>query len=193
MGEKGQRHHSILDGRPRATPLSATRSQPDVVVGWHEESSVWMRVRRAVVVRTPCHSEGVGETSVFERLDRMVDELAKISVEFDAGVVVGAAGGAGGVRGCGYRASAVVLKTLAMRRVDEAGEWRSDGFRSPQKWLAHKTRTSLSDAYGTVELGEQLDGLPAGVRRGTSGHVVAGEAKLSRARRRKTRRVRVCW
>src|SRR5581483_1207066 len=56
---------------------------------------------------------------------------------------------------------ASAIKTLAMRRVDESGVWRTDGARTPAGWLANTTGATWGEAIGTVELGEQLERLPA--------------------------------
>ena len=116
--------------------------------------------RSEVRVATPCHSDGVGELSLFEQLESVVGVLAELSGEFDARLLSGQQAGRVVCAAEEIERYSLVLKTLAVRRVDESGVWRVDGSRSPQKWLANKTGTSLGEAYRTVELAEQLEELP---------------------------------
>ena len=107
--------------------------------------------------------------SLFEQLESVVGVLAKLSAEFDARLLSGQQAGRVVCAAEEIERYSLVLKTLAVRRVDESGVWRVDGSRSPQKWLANKTGTSLGEAYRTVELAEQLEELPevsAAARRG---------------------------
>src|SRR5207253_3334165 len=103
----------------------------------------------------PCHSAGMD--GAVTQLARIVDDLAGLTRDFDAGVLDGKQAQRVVCAAADIERFAVTIKTLAVRRVDETGAWRTDGSRSPQKWLARTTHTSLSDAYGTLELGEQLD------------------------------------
>jgi hypothetical protein len=73
---------------------------------------------------------------------------------------------------------AVTLKTLPMRRVDQTNAWKQDGARSPQGWLADKTGTTMSDASGTVELGEQLEQLPEIAAAAKNGQLSPGKTRM---------------
>src|SRR3954447_5735769 len=52
------------------------------------------------------------------------------------------------------------IKTMVAARAADAGQWASEGFRSPEEWLAHKTGTSYGAAAGTLNASEKLDKLP---------------------------------
>ncbi len=93
-------------------------------------------------------------------LEQVSDDLAKLAGGFDADLLSGKQAQRVVCAAADIERFAVTLKT-AMRRVDESGAWRSDGSRSAVRWLAAKTGTSMAEACGTVELGEQLESLPA--------------------------------
>ena len=52
------------------------------------------------------------------------------------------------------------IKTLVASRAAEAGQWASQGHRSPEEWLAKKTGTSYGQAAGTINASEKLAELP---------------------------------
>src|SRR5436190_382844 len=101
----------------------------------------------------------MGNTLLLERLDGIGDDLAKLAANFDAGLLSGRQAQRVVCAAADIERYALVLKTLAMRRVDATGAWRNDGARSPQRWLANTTGASLGEAHGTVALGEQLEAL----------------------------------
>jgi hypothetical protein len=103
----------------------------------------------------------VSGATIFERLDGVNDVLAAVVGEFDGDLYTGRQAQRIVCAAADAERLVVTLKTLAMRRVDQTDAWKSDGARSPQSWLADKTATTLSDAYGTVEFGAQLEQLPA--------------------------------
>ena len=100
------------------------------------------------------------ERSVFEQLDGVNDVLAKLAANFDADLLTGKQAARVVCAAADVERFASALKTLAMRRVDESGVWRTDGARTPAGWLADKTGASFGEAIGTVTLGEQLEQLP---------------------------------
>src|SRR5581483_5624338 len=53
------------------------------------------------------------------------------------------------------------LKTLVADRAADAGTWASEGYRSPEQWLAQKTGVSYGEAAGTLEASAKLSELPA--------------------------------
>jgi hypothetical protein len=55
--------------------------------------------------------------------------------------------------------SAVAIKLLAMRRVDETGTWVT-GNKSPEQWLARVTGTTIGEAAGVVTTARRLETLP---------------------------------
>ena len=120
----------------------------------------------------------MGEVSIFEQLDTVSDVLAKIAVDFDADLFTGKQAQRIVCAAADVERFAVTLKTLAMRRVDQTDAWKSDGARSPQSWLANKTGTTMSDAYGTVELGEQLEQLPTVAAAARKGQLSPGKTKM---------------
>jgi len=65
---------------------------------------------------------------------------------------------------------AAALKTLVASRAAQAGQWASQGHRSPEEWLANKTGTSYGQAAGTLCASEKLAELP-----GLDGAVRQGE------------------
>src|SRR5437868_3724886 len=52
------------------------------------------------------------------------------------------------------------IKALVASRAAEAGQWASQGHRSPEEWLAKKTGTSYGQAAGTLNASEKLAELP---------------------------------
>src|SRR3954468_10077094 len=60
----------------------------------------------------------------------------------------------------GVEQRAGALKTLLAKRAADAGQWSTDGYRSPEEWLAKKTGTSYGQAAGTLSASEKLDQLP---------------------------------
>src|SRR5947208_2491650 len=55
---------------------------------------------------------------------------------------------------------AAAIKTLYAARAADAGQWASQGHRSPEEWLAKKTGTSYGQAAGTLNASERLAELP---------------------------------
>src|SRR5438874_3696886 len=55
---------------------------------------------------------------------------------------------------------AAAIKTLYAARAADAGQWASQGHRSPEEWLAKKTGTSYGQAAGTLNASEKLADLP---------------------------------
>src|SRR5947208_11950744 len=55
---------------------------------------------------------------------------------------------------------AAAIKTLYAARAADAGQWASQGHRSPEEWLAKKTGTSYGQAAGTLNASEKLQALP---------------------------------
>src|SRR5436305_15337779 len=55
---------------------------------------------------------------------------------------------------------AALLKTVVASRAADAGQRSSQGHRSPEEWLAHKTGTSYGQAAGTLNASEKLTDLP---------------------------------
>ena len=55
---------------------------------------------------------------------------------------------------------AAAIKTLYAARAADAGQWASQGHRSPEEWLAKKTGTSYGQAAGTLNASEKLAELP---------------------------------
>ena len=68
------------------------------------------------VVAPSCHSGVVAETSLFEQLDRINDELAKLCAGFDAGLLTGRQAARVVCAAADIELFALTLKTLAMRR-----------------------------------------------------------------------------
>ncbi|HEY1739195.1 MAG TPA: hypothetical protein VGI86_10815 [Acidimicrobiia bacterium] len=94
----------------------------------------------------------------------MGDVLASIAEDFDADLYTGEQAQRIVCVAADIERFAITLKTLAMRRVDQTDQWKRDGFRSLQAWLAGTTGTTMTDAHGTVELGAQLESLPRSPR-----------------------------
>ena len=117
----------------------------------------------------------MGATSIFEQLDGVNDVLAALVGEFDADLFTGRQAQRIVCAAADIERFAVTLKTLAMRRVDQTDAWKADGARSPQSWLANTTGTTMSDAYGTVELGEQLEHLPTVAAAAKQGQLSPGK------------------
>src|SRR5947208_4672970 len=55
---------------------------------------------------------------------------------------------------------AAAIKTLYAARAADAGQWASQGHRSPEEWLAKQTGTSYGQAAGTLNASEKLAELP---------------------------------
>jgi len=51
-------------------------------------------------------------------------------------------------------------KTLYARRAAAAGDWRKEGYRNPESWVAQTTGSGLGDARGLLDTAERLDALP---------------------------------
>src|SRR5947208_16160241 len=51
---------------------------------------------------------------------------------------------------------AAAIKTLYAARAADAGQWASQGHRSPEEWLAKQTGTSYGQAAGTLNASEKL-------------------------------------
>ncbi len=115
---------------------------------------------------------------MFERIDRIVGELAVLSAELDADVLTGKQAQRLVCAGSDIERFGVVVKTLAMRRVDATDAWKHAGARSPQAWLANTTGTTMSDAYATVELAEQLEQLPVIAQAARQGQLSPGKARM---------------
>ncbi|MBA3630016.1 MAG: hypothetical protein H0W55_10140, partial [Actinobacteria bacterium] len=47
-------------------------------------------------------------------------------------------------------------KTLCVQRVAKSGAWRRDGDRSPARWMARTTGTSVGHALGVLETAETI-------------------------------------
>ena len=84
------------------------------------------------------------------------------------------------------------LKTQAAAKVAATELWRTDGDRSPEGWLARQTGTSAAEAARLVEMGHQLERLPAtadAVRRGElsarQAEAIAGAAGVDPAAERR--------
>ena len=120
----------------------------------------------------------MGEVTIFEQLDGVNDVLASIAEDFDADLYTGKQAQRIVCAAADIERFAVTLKTLAMRRVDQTDAWKRDGARSPQAWLANTTGTTMSDAYGTVELGEQLEHLPTVAAAARKGQLSPGKTKM---------------
>ncbi|HEY1739362.1 MAG TPA: DUF222 domain-containing protein, partial [Acidimicrobiia bacterium] len=120
----------------------------------------------------------MGATSVFEQLDGINDDLTAIVADFDADLYTGKQAQRIVCAAADLERFAVTLKTLAMRRVDQTNAWKADGARSPQGWLADKTGTTMSDASGTVELGEQLEQLPEIAAAAKKGQLSPGKTRM---------------
>lgn len=75
-------------------------------------------------------------------------------------------------------------RTLAARRVERTGVWRTLGYRTPAQWMAARTQTTVGHAITALETGRRLDGLP-GVREayqaGRLSEVQAGEISAAAA------------
>ncbi len=115
---------------------------------------------------------------MFERIDRIVGELAVLSAELDADVLTGKQAQRVVCAGSDIERFGVMLKTLAMRRVDATDAWKHAGARSAQAWLANTTGTTMSDAYATVELAEQLEQLPVIADAARRGLLSPGKARM---------------
>src|SRR5688500_15604115 len=64
---------------------------------------------------------------------------------------------------------AVAARTVVAARAVDTTQWRSDGDRSPEEWLARRTGSSWRDARSVLETAERLQKLPtteAAVRAG---------------------------
>jgi len=57
--------------------------------------------------------------------------------------------------------AAVAGKTMFARRAAESGEWRRQGYRNPESWVAQTTGSGLGEARNLMETAERLVSLPA--------------------------------
>ncbi len=51
-------------------------------------------------------------------------------------------------------------KTLYARRAADAGDWRKQGYRNAESWVAQTTGSGLGEARGLLDTAERLDSLP---------------------------------
>jgi hypothetical protein len=67
-------------------------------------------------------------------------------------------------------------RSLAAKRAAAANAWKGEGFRTPEEWLAAKTKTTRSAAAESLRAAEQLERLPATREAFVSGQVSADQA-----------------
>ncbi|MDQ3766295.1 MAG: HNH endonuclease [Actinomycetota bacterium] len=68
-------------------------------------------------------------------------------------------------------------KALCAKRVADSGAWRRDGDRSPARWMARTTGTSVGNALGVLETAERVGELPATETALRSGELSEVQAK----------------
>ena len=68
-------------------------------------------------------------------------------------------------------------KALCAKRVADSGAWRRDGDRSPARWMARTTGTSVGNALGVLETAESVTQLPATENALRSGQLSEIQAK----------------
>jgi hypothetical protein len=72
---------------------------------------------------------------------------------------------------------AMSAKTLLARRVEDAGAWKREGFRSPAEHLANVAGTSVNAARRQLETSKQIEALPATADAVRAGRLSAPKAE----------------
>ncbi|MCU1351313.1 MAG: protein of unknown function endonuclease [Acidimicrobiales bacterium] len=72
---------------------------------------------------------------------------------------------------------AVAGRTLAVKRVTESSLWRAQGDRSPERWLARATGSTLGDAAGVVATAKSIERMPATEAALRAGRLSAPQAR----------------
>ena len=72
---------------------------------------------------------------------------------------------------------ASTVQMLAAKRVADSPHWRHRGHRTPAEWLAAQTKSSVGEAFGSLETAEKLADCP-----GVEAKVRAGELSAPQAR-----------
>src|SRR4051794_38166854 len=72
---------------------------------------------------------------------------------------------------------AVAGRTLAVKRVAESSVWRGEGDRSPDRWMARATGSTLGEAAGVLAAAKAVDRLPATEEALRAGKLSAAQAR----------------
>src|SRR5690348_11561121 len=72
---------------------------------------------------------------------------------------------------------AAAIKTLVADRAADAGTWASQGYRSPEAWLAQRNGCSYGEAAGTLEASAKLPELPQTTQAVRKGEVSAAQLR----------------
>ena len=105
-------------------------------------------------------------------------EMAAFAAGFDAGSLT-----AGDAEAVVREAAAIVnlastVKLLAARRVADSGAWKRRGHRTAAEWLAATTKSTLGDAIGVLETGQNLADCPAVEAKVRAGELTGPQAHV---------------